>query len=70
MSILDSLALLAQTTGLSALTWGNVVMIAVGFILLYMAIAKGFEPLLLLPIGFGCVLANLPLTGLMDLVDC
>ncbi|HHV07292.1 MAG TPA: sodium ion-translocating decarboxylase subunit beta [Firmicutes bacterium] len=66
MSILDSLALLAQTTGLSALTWGNVVMIAVGFILLYMAIAKGFEPLLLLPIGFGCVLANLPLTGLMD----
>lgn len=66
MSILDSLAILAQTTGLDALTWGNVVMIIVGCVLLYLAIAKEFEPLLLLPIGFGCVLANLPLTGLMD----
>ncbi|MCR4397596.1 MAG: sodium ion-translocating decarboxylase subunit beta, partial [Firmicutes bacterium] len=53
------------STGLSALTWGHVVMIAVGCALLYLAIAKGFEPLLLLPIGFGCVLANLPLTGIM-----
>lgn len=66
MNILASLTTLAQSTGLSALTWGNVVMIIVGCVLLYLAIAKGFEPLLLMPIGFGCVLANLPLTGIMD----
>ncbi|MDK2855582.1 MAG: carboxybiotin decarboxylase [Bacillota bacterium] len=66
MSILGNLATLAQTTGLAGLTWGNVVMILVGCTLLYLAIAKGFEPLLLMPIGFGCVLANLPLTGIME----
>ena len=66
MSILESLSALAQSTGLTALTLGNVVMIVVGCILLYLAIAKGFEPLLLMPIGFGCILANLPLTGIMD----
>ncbi|HHU87800.1 MAG TPA: sodium ion-translocating decarboxylase subunit beta [Spirochaetales bacterium] len=53
-----------QTTGLlgflSAGGWGNAVMILVGFVLLYLAIAKGFEPLLLIPIGFGCILANIP----------
>ncbi|MGI6128691.1 MAG: sodium ion-translocating decarboxylase subunit beta [bacterium] len=66
MSIFESLAALAHSTGLSALTWGNVVMLIVGCILLYLAIFKKFEPLLLMSIGFGCVLANLPLTGLMD----
>lgn len=65
MNILENLATLAQTTGLAELTWGHVVMILVGCALLYLAIAKGFEPLLLMPIGFGCVLANLPLTGIM-----
>jgi len=53
-----------ETTGLmgflSAGGWGNVVMILVGFLLLYLAIAKGFEPLLLVTIGFGCILANIP----------
>ena len=53
-----------QTTGfvgfLAAGGWGNAVMILVGFLLLYLAIAKGFEPLLLIPIGFGCILANIP----------
>jgi len=53
-----------QTTGLlgflSAGGWGNAVMILVGFVLLYLAISKGFEPLLLIPIGFGCILANIP----------
>ncbi|NLG85691.1 MAG: sodium ion-translocating decarboxylase subunit beta [Firmicutes bacterium] len=66
MSILESLSALAQSTGFSALTFGNVIMIIVGCILLYLAIAKEFEPLLLMPIGFGCILANLPLTGIMD----
>ena len=41
--------------------WGNLVMIIIGFVLLYLAIKKGFEPLLLVPIGFGCILANIPL---------
>ncbi|MDD2232497.1 MAG: sodium ion-translocating decarboxylase subunit beta [Sphaerochaetaceae bacterium] len=41
--------------------WGNALMILVGFLLLYLGIKKGFEPLLLIPIGFGCVLSNIPL---------
>ena len=52
------------TTGLvgfmAAGGWGNVLMIIIGFVLLYLAIAKGFEPLLLVTIGFGCILANIP----------
>ncbi|HKL56765.1 MAG TPA: sodium ion-translocating decarboxylase subunit beta [Sphaerochaeta sp.] len=40
---------------------GNLVMIIIGFVLLYLAIKKGFEPLLLIPIGFGCILSNIPL---------
>ena len=41
--------------------WGMAVMILVGFLLLYLAIKKGFEPLLLVPIGMGCILSNIPL---------
>lgn len=44
----------------------NVVMIAVGSVLIYLAIKKNYEPLLLLPIGFGAILVNIPYTGLMD----
>jgi oxaloacetate decarboxylase beta subunit len=40
--------------------WGNAVMICVGLLLVYLAIKKGFEPLLLIPIGFGCILSNIP----------
>ncbi len=47
---------------------GNLVMILVGFILLYLAIKKGFEPLLLVPIGFGCILSNIPM-GFISSVD-
>jgi len=50
-------------SGFSALTSGHVIMIVVGLILLYMAIGKGFEPLLLSPIAFGCILANIPKNG-------
>ena len=57
--------LLAQS-GFAAITWQQAVMILVSFVLLYMAIVKQFEPLLLLPIAFGMFLANLPLAGLMD----
>ena len=45
-------------------SWGRVIMILVTFVLFYLAIAKGFEPLLLLPIGFGGLLANIPVAGI------
>ena len=48
------------------LSWQNVVMMIVGGILIYLAIAKDYEPLLLLPIGFGAILTNLPLTGITN----
>jgi sodium ion-translocating decarboxylase beta subunit len=54
-----------STSGFSAITPGQVIMLIVSFVLLYLAIVKQFEPLLLLPIGFGMFLANLPLAGLM-----
>ena len=54
-----------MSTGFSAITLGQVLMIAVSFLLLYLAIKKGFEPLLLVPIAFGMFLTNLPLANLM-----
>ena len=45
---------------------GTIVMLIVSLVLLYLAIGKGFEPLLLVPIAFGCLLVNLPLSGIMD----
>ena len=55
-----------KTTGYYAITWQQVLMIFVSCVLLYLAIVKKFEPLLLVPIAFGMLLANLPLAGLMD----
>ena len=52
-------------SGYSALTGGNLIMMVVGVILLYLAIVKGFEPLLLGSIAFGCIMANFPKTGFM-----
>ena len=52
-------------SGYSALTGGNLIMMAVGIVLLYLAIVKGFEPLLLGSIAFGCIMANFPKTGFM-----
>src|SRR4030043_544281 len=52
--------------GFANLHWSNPIMIAVGLFLLYLGIKKDFEPLLLVPIGFGAILVNIPLTGLMD----
>jgi len=52
------------STGLANFTPGQVVMIAAGALLIYLAIAKGFEPLLLIPIGFGGVLANIPVADI------
>jgi len=55
-------------TGFSGLTWGSIVMLVIGGVLLYLGIARKMEPLLLVPIGFGVVLVNLPLGGLMETV--
>ena len=51
---------LMQQTGLAQLWWGNVVMIAVGITMIYLAVAKRYEPFLLLGIGFSCIVANVP----------
>lgn len=64
--ISESILAILQSSGFFALTWGNIVMLLVALVLLYLAIAKGFEPLLLAPIAFGCLLVNLPLSGIMD----
>src|SRR5659263_136141 len=63
---LDAILKIWQESGLVALTWQHIVMIIVSCILIYMAIVKKFEPLLLLPIAFGVLLANLPMTGIMS----
>ncbi|GAF84781.1 unnamed protein product, partial [marine sediment metagenome] len=55
-------------TGFANFTWGNGVMLAVGAAFLYLGIARKMEPLLLVPIGFGVVLINLPLGGLMETI--
>ena len=54
-----------ELSGFTALTWQELVMLLVSFVLIYLAIVKKFEPLLLLPIAFGMLLANLPMTDLL-----
>ena len=65
MDILGILKGLLESSGFLALTWQQGVMLLVSFVFLFLAIAKKFEPLLLLPIAFGIMLANLPSSGLM-----
>ncbi|MDT7524533.1 sodium ion-translocating decarboxylase subunit beta [Pseudidiomarina sp. GXY010] len=60
---MERLLVLWDSTAISAFTWGQAAMMAVGALLLYLAISKKFEPLLLLPIGFGAILANIPQAG-------
>ena len=55
---------IAGGSGFAALDWKTVVMLVIACVLLYMGIGKGFEPLLLVPIAFGMLLANLTITGL------
>lgn len=55
-----------RSMGIANLEWGPVLMIGVGGLLIYLAIRKKFEPLLLLPIGFGSILANVPVAGLAE----
>jgi oxaloacetate decarboxylase beta subunit len=63
--LIDILKSFLESTGLAEITIGQAIMILISFVLLYLAIKKGFEPLLLVPIAFGMLLANLPLAGLM-----
>ncbi len=66
---MELLTELLQGSGFAALTAGNLVMFAVAGILIYLAITKEYEPLLLIPIGFGALLANLPLGNLSSYGD-
>jgi len=62
----DGLLALWHSMGIANLEWGQALMIFIGAGLIFLAIRKGFEPLLLLPIGFGCILANVPVAGLAE----
>ena len=61
---IDALKKLWESSGIAGMAWQNGVMILVAFVLIYMAIGKKCEPLLLLPIAFGMLLSNLPIAGL------
>ncbi|WJG08376.1 sodium ion-translocating decarboxylase subunit beta [Aliiglaciecola sp. LCG003] len=63
---MEKLEILWQSTALAHFQSGQVIMMMVGLILLYLAIVKKFEPLLLIPIGFGALLTNIPLAGFTD----
>ncbi|KNY25156.1 sodium ion-translocating decarboxylase subunit beta [Pseudobacteroides cellulosolvens] len=65
-SFVDTLVKIWNDSGFSAITLQQGIMVLVACVLVYLAIAKKFEPLLLLPIAFGVLLANLPLAGLMS----
>ncbi len=65
-SFVDTLQKLINESGFANITWQQLVMILVACVLVYLATVKKFEPMLLLPIAFGVLLANLPLTGMMD----
>ncbi len=70
MEIFNAFAISLQSvwadSGFAAFTLGNLAMIIVGIVLLYMAIGKEYEPLLLTPIAFGCIMANFPATGFLE----
>ncbi len=55
-----------QSMGIANMAWGQLLMMLVGCLLIYLAVAKKFEPLLLLPIGFGAILSNIPEAGIAD----
>ena len=65
-ALIVSLQSVWNDSGFEGLTSGNVIMLLVGLVLLYLAIGKGFEPLLLSNIAFGCLLGNIPKTGFVE----
>jgi len=66
MIYLDSFRQLWLSTGLANFTWGQAAMILISLVLIYLAMYRKFEPLLLLPIGFGGILSNIPAAGIAD----
>ena len=69
MEFIKVVGTMMQQSGFAALTWQQLVMFLISFVLIYLAIVKQFEPLLLLPIAFGMFLTNLPLADLMKEAD-
>ena len=69
MNILNTLSNLVQQTAFCNLTWGNYLMMVVAFVFLYLGIAKGFEPLLMVPIAFGMLLVNIYPDIMLDPAD-
>ena len=69
MEFIKIVGTMMEQSGFAALTWQQLVMFVISFILIYLAIVKQFEPLLLLPIAFGMFLTNLPLADLMKEAD-
>jgi sodium ion-translocating decarboxylase beta subunit len=65
INLIQALRDLLFSTGFATISYQQVIMLGVSFVLLYLAIVKGFEPLLLMPIAFGMLLANLPAAGMM-----
>lgn len=63
---MDGLVKLWNDTGIANFELGQIIMMVVGGLLLYLAISRGYEPLLLLPIGFGSILANIPMAGFTE----
>ena len=63
---MENIMTLWQSTGLYNFSLAQAFMMLIGFLLLFLAIKKGFEPLLLLPIGFGAILSNIPIAGIAD----
>ncbi len=69
VEIIEMLAGILKTTGFMNLTWKMPIMWGIGGMFMYLAVAKKYEPLLLLPIGFGIFLVNFPLTPLMGFTE-
>ena len=63
---MENLISLWASSGIAQIVGGQAIMMLVGFVLLYLAISRGFEPLLLVPIGFGTILANMPGTDFLE----
>ena len=61
-TVIDSLQQFLQYTGFANMTWEHFIMIAIGIAFISVAIIKDWEPLLLVPIGFGMIIGNIPLT--------
>jgi len=69
VDLASSFVSLWHQTGFANIAYGQIIMIAVGMVLLYLGIVKDFEPLLLIPIGFGGILSNIPITNMSKVTE-